>query len=179
MTTELFAAIQKGDAGMVKDALEGDVFVNAENKNGFSALMEAAYKGHLEIVEILLKAGANPNLPYKDGWTALMEASHFGHLEIVKILLAAGANPNSVTVKESYKGITALMWAAQGGHPEIVKVLLDAAASPNALDGVGETAFDIANKKWSNAETQEKALDYKRVVELLLAAGAIRKGERK
>jgi ankyrin repeat protein len=36
--------------------------VNAQRRDGMTALHAAAYRGHLQVIEALLKAGANPNL---------------------------------------------------------------------------------------------------------------------
>ena len=57
-------------------------------------------------------------------------------------------------------------------YAEIVKILLSEGANPNATDIVGDTALDLANEGWSKAKTQEEAKEFKRIVEILKAAGA-------
>ena len=131
-------------------------------------LIEACINGNLEEVNRLIAAGADVNAKDKDGFMALMEATIKGHAEIAKILLSAGANPNV----EYQVGFTVLIEAAVHGYAEVVKVLLDGEANPYAVADDGRTVLRIANDGWSKAETQEKAFEYKRVVEMLQAAGA-------
>jgi ankyrin repeat protein len=60
--------------------------VDAQNKNGDSALNWAAWNDHKEIVQALVKAGASVNAKNKDGDSALNWATWNGNKEIVSIL---------------------------------------------------------------------------------------------
>ena len=132
-------------------------------------LIEACINGNLEEVNRLIAEGVNPNAIGKKLSTALMLAAKGGYAEIAKNLLSVGANPDA----EGNFRWTALMFAAQNGHAEVTKVLLSEGANPNAVSSEeSKTALCIANKGWSISETQEKALEYKRVVEMLKAAVA-------
>ena len=133
-------------------------------------LIEACIDGNLDEVNRLIAEGVNPNARGKKLSTALMKAAKEGHAEIAKNLLSVGANPDAT---DDVKW-TALMFAAQNGHAEVTKVLLSAGANPNAMSSTEErkTALCIANEKWTNSETQEKALEYRQVVTMLKAAGA-------
>ncbi len=70
----LIAAAEAGDMGKVKALLKTQD-INAQNREGQTALMEAACEGHTEIVRLLLQAGADPNAQNREGQTALIEVS--------------------------------------------------------------------------------------------------------
>ena len=73
---------------MVKNGAD----VNANGKNGYTALMLASFKGCLEIIEYLVGKGADVNAKNgNNGNTALIMASKQGHHEILKYLLENGA----------------------------------------------------------------------------------------
>ena len=119
-------------------AVQG-IKVNAQNEDGDTALLNAAYTGHTDIVRLLLAAGADVNAQNEDGDTALLHAAHYEYTDIARLLLAAGADVNA-----KYKdGDTALMWAAFNGHLDmvIVRLLLAAGADVNAQNEYGSTAL--------------------------------------
>lgn len=58
--------------------------VNAKNKYGNTALMDAVFIGGLEVVKYLIKRGADVNAKDKYGDTELMKAASMGNLEVVK-----------------------------------------------------------------------------------------------
>ena len=82
------AAIAEMLLTMTKGA---DVYVNAKDEDGVTALMAAELEGHTETVEMLLTKGADVNAKSKVGWTALMVAALEGHTKIVRLLEQAGA----------------------------------------------------------------------------------------
>ena len=102
--------------------LEAGADVHAATKDGWTALMLAAYGGHVEIAKLLLEGGADVHAATKDGWTALMAATR--HVEMVKLMLETGADANAA----DKEGKTALTLAAQCGRMEVVKLLLRAGA---------------------------------------------------
>lgn len=63
--------------------------MNIRNKDGFTALVGAAFRDHTDVVEALLDASADPNLKGTLGLTALKVASNKGHAEIVQLLKEA------------------------------------------------------------------------------------------
>ena len=88
-----FESASNGNLEAIKECvLQNDVFVNAKNNNGETALVLASINGHFEIVKYLVEHGADVNVQDKWDWTALINASHNGHLEIVKYLVANGAD---------------------------------------------------------------------------------------
>jgi ankyrin repeat protein len=72
--------------------------INAEDSDGYTALMIASLHNNLDILRLLLSKGVDVNAPSnlmvngkKAGLTPLMIAKAKGHQEIVKLLTEAGA----------------------------------------------------------------------------------------
>ena len=114
---------------------------DADDQDGHTALMFAAYNGHSEIVLYLLDAGAGINQVDYMGRTALLYGSTGPFPETVKILLDRGADPNMVDSDEHF---TALMHAAAEGHLEVVKVLIAHGADRSLMDVDGDDAASFA-----------------------------------
>ena len=104
-STALMYAVNEIDIGnnrkevrslVIKEIIDRGVNVNAQRKNGVSALMLAAGKGNANAVKLLIDNGANPDQVDSDGATSLMwAASSFKFpvfREISAALLAAGAD---------------------------------------------------------------------------------------
>jgi len=101
--TALTGAVGWNDQEGAKILLDRKVDVNAQDRDGRSALHQATRWG-VEITRLLLDHGANVNAHDNDGRTALMLAAEGGRLDVAKALLAEGAN---VRLKDK-KGKTAL-----------------------------------------------------------------------
>lgn len=105
--------------------------INAQDNDGITALMMAAWHGGLEKMKVLIEAGAEVNRKNKEGKTALMYAAKefspkiYESLERVKLLIKAGADVNA----KDNKGDTALKRAKKVGNAEIIQLLLDAGAT--------------------------------------------------
>ena len=80
-------ASRMGHVEVVKALLSASANVNAQDENGWTALMSASLKGHVEVVKALLSAGADVNHQDKKGWTALCYAKKF---EIQNLLKETG-----------------------------------------------------------------------------------------
>ena len=76
INAELVEATYAGNTARVEQLLKQGADVNAEQKSGWTVLMDAAKEGHTEIVKVLIVAGADMT---KYGDTALMFA--LGHTE--------------------------------------------------------------------------------------------------
>jgi ankyrin repeat protein len=152
---ELFAAIKEGDQAAVERLVAEDrSLVNAQDGQGLSAVMTAAYHQKPEIVTLLLKKRAKltifeacavgktervksmlmrrPRLLNEfsaDGFQPLGLASYFGHVEVVRFLLESGAEVN--TPSQNGLKVTPLNSAAAGRHYEIAMLLLERDANPN------------------------------------------------
>jgi hypothetical protein len=84
-------AANRGNNNKVKELIKSGININAKDKNGKTALMQATINSFLMVVITLLDAGADPNLQNNDGRTALMMASTN---KIIDKLLDAGADIN-------------------------------------------------------------------------------------
>ena len=169
------------------------VDVDAKNRYGVTALIDASYRGQKEHIEWLIVEGADLNARDNQGDTALMNAAIKGHSEIVELLIANGADVNA----KDNAGNTALIDASKynrASTSEVLSSLIDHGAEVNLRNKYGETAvmnaarwghkknvaFLIAEGADINAKTKsgETALEFaeyshhKEVVELLKIHGA-------
>ncbi len=127
---KMLQAALDGDLQTVQNCLNVEANVNAKlDKEGYTALILAAWKGHTDIAKALIKAGADVNVKDNDERTALMMAGSARHLEVVEALIEAGADVN---VKDRY-GLTALDYAKANKYPEIVTILEQAASHGNFI----------------------------------------------
>jgi ankyrin repeat protein len=161
-TIPLRAAFLK-DAGwpgrrdVIEALLDGGADVNAQTKDGYTALHVAAGRTSKEVVELLLDRGADVNARTKNGRTPLMMAER---LEIAELLLARGAkwgtgdsgiDPDGARIRE----------AARKGDVRMIELLLSKGADPNRASKGGGTAI-MSAISGTHAEA----------VRTLLAAGA-------
>jgi len=125
----------------VKELLSEGANVNAKNKDGQTALMEAVSCDNAEISKLLLEKGADINAKNNKGFTALIWAAD-GHMDAVKLLLEKNADINA----KADSGRTALINAANYNHTDIVKLLIEKGADANATMNNGETALKVAQQ---------------------------------
>ena len=151
---DLFKAVKANDVRELRIYLDQGMDPNSTNKEGYSALMEAAREGHVEVVELLLDRKAKVNQQNAVGETAVMLAAFKGHLGTVRLLHRRGAE-----LKTS--GWTALHYAAFQGSAPVAKYLLDNKADVNAKAPNGITPLMSAVRN-----------SHEDVVKLLLAQGA-------
>ena len=140
LNKELLEAVKKGNLEIVKYLVGIGADVNAEDNDGWTALMSGASGGNLNVVKYFIEKGADVNA--KGGWniTALMGGAWNDNLEIVKYLIGIGADVNA----KNYEGWTALMSGVCRGNLEIVKYLIEAGADVNAKTNYGWTALMYA-----------------------------------
>lgn len=118
----IFMAAERGNLAQVKNLLDAGISVDAQDKDGNTALYAAAYNGHTDIVKELLAQYADPNIANDAGETPLFAAIENNLTDIVDLLIKAGANTNTQTKD----GVTLLMLAAQKGNAELTKGILSA-----------------------------------------------------
>ena len=118
--TALSHRVCKGYWEVVKCLIEHGADVNAADKDGRTALLDASERGHFEVVKYLIERGADVNAADEYGYTALLDASEKGHFEVVKYLIEGGVDVNVTSVD----GSTAVWFACWRGHFEIVKFLI-------------------------------------------------------
>jgi len=108
------------------------------------------------------------------GGSLLAQFAGNGNVEGMKRLMELGVKPDALYEGDGYfeiaKDSTALHMAAWRGQPEAMKLLIERGTPVNALDGVGQTALQLAVKAcvssyWRQRRTPEW-------VEPLLKAGA-------
>jgi len=89
----IWVAARKGNFRLLKQQLAKQD-VNVRDKDGGTALSNAALAGQLEVVNFLVEQGANVNSQANDGNSPLHSAAFLGRLEIVQVLVQQGANVN-------------------------------------------------------------------------------------
>jgi ankyrin repeat protein len=114
--------------------------LDAQSKNGDTALMIAAFQSDAPTVKALIEKGAAINRP---GWTALHYAAASGNRDIIRYLLDQSAYIDA----ESPNRTTPLMMAARGGHFSAVTMLLDEGADQTLLNEAGWSAADFAKEQ--------------------------------
>jgi len=153
-------------------------------------LCTAAAAGDLKRVEELLQLGADVNATEEDGQriTPVMLAAAFGHAAVLRTLLACpgvAVNaqntqvPTSKAVKQD--GMTALHQASIAGEYDCVVLLLAAPGvqvnlreKDNDLTPLGAARLLLSSRKINHkGKPPASALDYKRVIKALEAAGGV------
>ncbi|QKX62954.1 uncharacterized protein TRUGW13939_10122 [Talaromyces rugulosus] len=155
--TVLRVSLMRGFFDVADQLILAGADVNMPDRNGQTALHQAADCGYLNIVEKLLDLGANINLPGRDRQTALHQTADCQHMDIVDKLLGAGADVNI----QGFHDQTVLFQAVHYGRYHVFKRLLDTGADVNIQATHGETAIHAAFRR--------KDLH---IVEMLLDAGA-------
>jgi ankyrin repeat protein len=123
---------------MIKLLIDAKVDVNAKDKIGRTALIDAAMSGlGFNRAKLLVAAGADVNVMI-DGMSALSFAAVFNNIDTVKLLIEAKAD---VDAHSNRWGITPLMWACDSGQIESIKLLIEAKADLGAKDCYGRTAL--------------------------------------
>jgi ankyrin repeat protein/predicted GIY-YIG superfamily endonuclease len=127
--------------------LAGTGNINAQDKDGKTALMWAALDGCPNIVRVLLAKGAAVDVKDKDGKTALIWAEDKGRTEIIQLLKQArilnrpmedwGKGMDSHTdVKVEPEDVSKmLVQAAAKGHTDVVRAMLDRGADVKSSTG--------------------------------------------
>lgn len=186
-SSELFVAIEAGDAGRVRTILAGDPsLATARDADGVSALMRARYRAdraitdavlvHLDAMDLFEAASfgdldrITELLAYDpalidgfsgDGFTSLHLAAFFGGPEAARLLINHGADVDAHG--RGWMTGTALNSAASAGRADTAGVLLAAGADPDARQAGGWTPLHAAAHGGNAA-----------LARLLLGAGADR-----
>jgi ankyrin repeat protein len=119
---ELTNAVVRRDVATVQSLLQKGVDVNAKDKSGNTALIQASFNGYMEEMRVLISGGADVNARGKKNATALMAACSSRRLEVVEMLLQAGADMRAKTDD----GKTALEFAHQVKSDSVVEAILRA-----------------------------------------------------
>ncbi|OFZ15751.1 MAG: hypothetical protein A2X86_11020 [Bdellovibrionales bacterium GWA2_49_15] len=134
----LFNASHEGMLRNVKILLSNfKEIINFKNKNGDTALLNAAKGGRFQVYKYLLSQGAVSSIADRDGNNLLINAVKGGNYWIVQDLLNRGLDPNYRNIN----GETALMHAAFSGNVAILQLLLNRGATVNVT---GRSSHDTA-----------------------------------
>lgn len=136
--TSLIVAIRHKSAKAIALLLSIDTLkIDAQSRNGDTALMIACWLSDTPTALALIDLGAEINRP---GWTALHYAAASGNTKIISRLLDESAYIDA----ESPNSTTPLMMAARGGKRDALLLLLDEGADPLLRNERGMTAADFA-----------------------------------
>ncbi|MBT5738316.1 MAG: hypothetical protein HOI29_07080 [Planctomycetes bacterium] len=157
--TPLMGAARGSQVELIEWLLKEGADPNAVNRNGWTALMEAAELENTdgEIIAMLIEAGAKVNARCAEGKTALMCALMWAQPATIRQLLDLGAD---VRMKDE-DGSTALMLAAEESSVEVVAMLVEVGAKVDATNAEGKSAL-----MWAAGSARPAA------VRLLLDQGA-------
>lgn len=123
-----------------------NVFINAQDADGKTALILSASTGNVSVVNFLLSyEGIDLNHKSKSGHTALMAAAMYGYKDVVSLLL----NQENMDLNATNnKGNTALMCAIITGCSNIAILLLDQKEiDVNVKNTHGHTALQLAENR--------------------------------
>lgn len=133
-----------------------EIYCDAKNQDGHTALHLAARGGHLDCVRTLLDGGCRVNALSRLELSALHLSISEGHEDISILLVHAGSNVNAAGNKDP-----CLHLAVKHNSPTLVQCLISATCDVNICDHRQQTALHVA------AEMRQAG-----IVEQLLKAGA-------
>ena len=137
-------ATREGHVDIVQYLVSEGAPVNAQDRDGVTALMYACSEKQSEIMSFLLNHGADINIRNRDGTAALHLACYKQMIVGVELLLAHGVDHSL----RGIEGSTPLMYACKKKSlkmdPSILVLLLSAGADPNAQNDQDFTALATA-----------------------------------
>uniref|UniRef100_A0A182P664 ANK_REP_REGION domain-containing protein n=1 Tax=Anopheles epiroticus TaxID=199890 RepID=A0A182P664_9DIPT len=120
------------------------ISLDAQNKEGFTALHISAQTGHDAIFGYLLGHGANPTIPSANGQTILHTAICNRNLNIVQVIQRAGVLPHEQDLFD-HDQRSPLHYAVFSRQVEVVREVLKLPNLPlNHVDARGNTALHLA-----------------------------------
>ncbi|KAL3463387.1 ankyrin repeat-containing domain protein [Aspergillus heterothallicus] len=138
----IFHAAKNGDVATMQEFIDGGWMkyypALKPDADGNCPLMWAAVKGHEPIVRLYAENMPGKCINGASGHYPLAMACMWGHTAVVKTLIEFGQDVNARADD------SALHFAAQFGYVDIVKALVEAGADIGALNGLEDTAMDLA-----------------------------------
>lgn len=119
-----YAAAADGNLESVKKMLEDGQDINAQDKDGVTALAWASIRGRVDVARYLVEQKADPALSDNKGLTPLHKACLFGNKDIIQLLMDAGADVNA----EGPQGVKPLAIALRMNHTDAITLLESAGA---------------------------------------------------
>jgi ankyrin repeat protein len=122
-----FQAVMEEDNANVKQQLtQSPELIDAQSKQGYSALHYAARYGRVDMLHLLLKWGANLELENNNGQSPLHIAASYNQIKPLNVLLAKGACPNKLDNEDK----SPLYVAIASGSLDCAYALLAQGADP-------------------------------------------------
>ncbi|CAD6188583.1 unnamed protein product [Caenorhabditis auriculariae] len=124
-------------------------FVQAADRDGYTALHRAAYNNNLQIIDFLVSHGSNTEARTNSGWTPLLSAANWANFEAVGRLISKGADVNALS--EGHLSALHLAVNSSCEDPEnifhTVRYLLEAPGiNATVVSGAGDTPLDLARR---------------------------------
>jgi ankyrin repeat protein len=168
----LMAAIEKNDPQAVSAALSEGADIDAEDEDGHTPIMYAAYVGNIDVVRLLVESGADLER-WGQGDNVLNRAAFGGQREVFEYLapLVSEEIRRSIDEQELPQGelrnqrsdaaVEALIKAVLFKPIEMVQAAIEDGVNVNGIGSNGETALHYAANSGKND-----------IVRLLLESGA-------
>ena len=137
ITTELFAAAQKGDFETVKSLLVKYPDMKDVRRNGGWTLLHLSFNSR-ELVEYLIEKGLDIEARSDSQWTPLHSQAYGGHKDGVELLLEHGAD---IEAKHAYD-MTPLVSSVRWDRIDVAKLLVEKGANVNSTNTCSRPAGD-------------------------------------
>ncbi|WP_175857418.1 ankyrin repeat domain-containing protein [Burkholderia anthina] len=135
-----FAAARLGRVDILQALVDAHYPVDTTTREGYTAIILAAYRNQPATLDYLLRSGADPCIGDRHGNTALMGALFKGETSIATRL----AETRCPIDQTNHAGETALSFAALFGRLDMLPVLVAHGANPDHVDALGRTALQNA-----------------------------------
>ena len=141
-STVIKCVLSNNLAGLRQHLLARPETTEETDREGRTALLNAAIENRLEAAKILIEEGAQVNARDRAGRTALHFAAQGHHEELALLLIKSGADLEA----EDAHGNTPLGRATfeSRGRGELVSLLLEAGADPSHRNKHGKSPLDLA-----------------------------------
>ncbi len=138
--TALSAAVNLKNSVLAQQLIQMGANVNAQDIDGTTPLMFAAYNGDMEMVKLLIQNGANIFDTDSDNGSLMLYAAGGGNLEIVQFLEEQGISLHN----SDSRGTTPFIAAAHDNRKDVMVYLSGKGVDIDAQDEKGNTAFITA-----------------------------------
>ena len=135
--TELIEAAGRGDLARVKTLLLAGARVDAQDRDGQSALLLAVKGNHVAVAEALIDAGASINVQAANRDTPWLLAGALGRAEIIAKLIPRGPD---LSIRNRFGG-NALIPACERAHVEAIRLLLTTRIDVDHVNNLGWTCL--------------------------------------
>jgi uncharacterized protein len=169
--TALQVAAGAGYLALVERLIGDKADLDAQARDGRTALYEATVNEQKETAKVLMAAGAKLHLYDEHGWMPLHVAAAKGNEDLVEALLAfLYQSPEQLNAK-TRTGFTPLYLACEKGIPAVVKQLLNTQVDVNSVNGQNhETALHLVTRK-NNIPLLRLLLEKKPIVDARTQTG--------